>query len=135
MAITSKTLYNALCFNKQVKAIEDRIKCLRLLKSSWNITGGASYSQYRRYSTVEEIVLQIDNEERMLLDVIRKYGKNYSLVEKAILKLEGPEGLIMTLRYINALSWKEISRRTNYSLSHIYRLHNSGIKKMRVNES
>lgn len=135
MAITSKTLYNALCFNEQVKAIEDRIKCLRLLKSSWNITGGASYSQYRRYSTVEEIVLEIDKEEALLLEFIRKYGRQYREVVKAILKLDNPEALIMTLRYIEGLSWKEIARRTNYSLAHVYRLHNSALKNMRVNES
>lgn len=133
--VTMRELSEARYVNERIKAIEDRIKELQELKATWNISGTATYSTYKRSSIVEEVVIELDKQEQDLINEIRNHGKTLSKVEKAISNIPGPEGLILTLRYINSLSWKEIARRTNYSMSHVYRLHTLGLKKMRVNES
>ena len=133
--VTMRELSEARYFNERIKAIEDRIKELQGLKATWSISGTATYSTYKRSSAVEEVVIELDKQEQDLINEIRKHGKTLSKVEKAVSDIPGPEGLILTLRYINSLSWKEIARRTNYSMSHVYRLHTLGLEKMRVNES
>lgn len=133
--VTMKELSEARYLNERIKAIEDRIKELQGIKATWSISGTATYSTYKRFSAVEEIVIELDNQEKDLINEIRKHGRALRKVEKAISDIPGPEGLVLTLRYINSLSWKEIARRTNYSMSHVYRLHSLGLEKMRVNES
>jgi len=42
---------------------------------------------------------------------------------------------VLTMRYIFGKKWVDIARRLNYSVSHIYRIHDRALEKMRVNES
>ena len=39
---------------------------------------------------------------------------------------------VLRLRYINGMTYEQISSRTNYSLVHIYRLHNSALDAVTV---
>lgn len=56
--------------------------------------------------------------------------------ERLIASVSDPVGWeVLTMRYIFGKRWEEIARRLNYSVSHIYRIHDRALEKMRVNES
>ena len=42
--------------------------------------------------------------------------------------------LVLELRYVNYLSWQEISKRTGFSRRHVLRINEMGLKKLEVME-
>lgn len=66
----------------------------------------------------EELVTARKNAERLIASVSDPVGRE-----------------VLTLRYIFGKRWVDIARRLNYSVSHIYRIHDRALEKMRVNES
>lgn len=124
-------------FHKSILKKRKQIEELRLLAES---TGAIRYDKDRvvtslpQASGYEDKVIQIVDMEHKLLEDIAQLTEMYITGEKIICSLADPtDRLILRMRYIDNMKWKEIASELNYSVDHIYYRHRHALKKIKIN--
>lgn len=75
-------------------------------------------------SRLENHVAEIVDLETLIKRELREYTKLRNRIKKAIkLQEDEDERLLLTLRYIENMTWEEIAEEMNCSTRHVYRLH------------
>lgn len=111
--------------DKFIQSNVRELERLRLLSVSM---GGSNFSERITggivESRLERQVAEIIDLEDDIKKEIRKYTRLRAKVNKAIeLQEDENERLLLKLRYIEGMTWEEISEKMNLSTRHVYRLH------------
>ncbi len=80
----------------------------------------------------------LESEECLNAEICKLIAKRVE-IEKAVAAVpDSVQREVLTRKYLMSQEWEDISRKMNYSIQHIYRLHAIALRnfqKMRVNES
>lgn len=119
--------------DKFIQSNVRELERLRLLSTS--IGGGELKEKVQGGKTdnrIERQVVEIVDLENTIKKEIRDYTRLRTKVKKAInSQKDETERLLLTLRYIENLTWEEISEKMNCSTRHIYRLHKIALQNFK----
>ena len=109
------------------------LKRLRLLSTSFGIGEFKEKVQGGKIENrLENQVIEIVDLENRIKKEIRRYTKLRETIKKAInSQKDADERLLLTLRYIENMTWEEISEKMNCSTRHVYRLHKIALRNFR----
>ena len=121
--------------DKFIQSGARELEKLRMLLTS---IGGSSFEE--RFKAEGYVENHLENHIAELVDLendikreLGKYTRLRRKVKKAIgLQKDDNERLLLTLRYIENMTWEEISEKMNCSTRHVYRLHKIALKNFRL---
>jgi len=128
-------LYDIRAQQVRVSLLRERIKALqsdieRITQVPRNMPGGAGAGHDALSGKVAKLV-----------DLKAQLADRVAALELAALETESLlEGLpeqqraIVWLRYVEGLSWRQVARRTRYSMQHCFRIHEAALKKINPDE-
>lgn len=115
------------------KMVMSKIRQLEEL-ASFPLLSSLDYSKDKVQSshirTLDDDVVKLLDLQMELKRSIGRYCDLRTTASKIIEQINEPERLILELRYCECLSYEEIAAQETYSLQHVYRLHNRGMKKV-----
>lgn len=85
-----------------------------------------------RHDQMAEYVSKIDELEHKYMDTLLNYKERYLRFIEAISALPQGEAQIIIMKYQKGYNWKRIIRETNYSESHVYRLHREALEHLGI---
>ena len=99
--------------------------------------GGSNFEERtkggERKNKLQDCVIKIVDLEREIEQQVSEYVEYKRKLIKAIdLHKDEKERLLLRLRYIEYLTWEEISDKMNYSARQIYRLHKQALKNFEM---
>ena len=113
--------------------INSKLRQIENLRASRFSIGSMSFkpdkvqkSDFRNHQE-ELIVKLIDLEDDITKDIDRLVDMK-TLAKISIDKLNGPYRLVMSMRYLECMKWKEIAYRLNYSVQAVYKIHGQALK-------
>lgn len=120
---------------KRIRSIDDRIESklrqLEELKSDKYSVKGIDYSKDRiqgdkaqgddKLISIMELEREINADIDALIDLKRR-------CLKSIRKVQGAEGVILEMRYVENMTFEEISYRLDKSIQHVYRIHGHALQ-------
>lgn len=122
------------CLNETIKSNMRDLENLRRLSES---IGGSNFEERtkggERKNKLQDCVIKIVDLEREIEQQVSEYVAYKRKLIKAIdLHKDEKERLLLRLRYIEYLTWEEISDKMNYSARQIYRLHKQALKNFEM---
>lgn len=118
----------------RIQSRQEELKELRMLRESITVPLQQDKIQSSKQGNrTEELTAQIIDIEQSLRKDIAEF-----LIERAraihlIESLDDPEQVeVLTLRYIQRLSWPDIQLQTHFSRSKVFKLHREGLKGLSV---
>lgn len=111
-----------------IESLMERIA--RLRSSAQRVTRQLSHTpRYtRERDQLADYAAKLDELERELAQEVIILEESIRTAEDDISQLNDAQRIIMRLRYIDGLEWKQIAKRTMYSEQHLYYLHKSALK-------
>lgn len=85
-------------------------------------------------STENAILRVLELEERLNKEIGGLVEKRQEIEQAVNAVPDGIQRELLTRRYLLYQKWEVVAEEMNYSLQHIFRLHNLALKMMRVNE-
>ena len=85
-------------------------------------------------STENAILRALELEERLNKEIGRLVEKRQEIEQAVNAVPDGIQRELLTRRYLLYQKWEVVAEEMNYSLQHIFRLHNLALKMLRVNE-
>lgn len=80
---------------------------------------------------VEGKAIKIVELEEMIRNELDRYYEEYGEFKRLFKTLSREEELIMNLRYLEGLDWKDVSSISHYSVDNCYRLRRSAMEKLK----
>lgn len=115
--------------------IDSKLRQLEGLKNTRGSIKGLDYSKDRiqceRVNSLEETVMKIIETENKINKDIDKLVDMKDNARKEINKIDGVEGMVLEMRYLECMRWEEIAYRLNYSIQHIYRIHGQALMEIK----
>ena len=115
---------------KRIQAVERHLQALRMSAENLvPIIDGLPHAKEAK-SRVEKIALMIVASEREIETFREEIIQTKSaLADKILCEVEEPTlQVLLVLRYVECLSFKDVARRMKSSLRHVYRLHEKFFK-------
>lgn len=132
--MTKEQLQNARAIYLLICTYVNELNELRLIAYSTPI---ASYKEAigsapgTNQSKTENFVLRITEYEEKIKETMQKYVEEKEKIASAIDSLQDlTERAILRMRYINGLTFKEISQNINYTRSRTYEIHDEALRKI-----
>lgn len=113
--------------------INSKLRQIENLRASRFSIGSMSFKPDKVQKTdfrnhQEELIVKlIDLEDDITKDIDRLVDMK-TLAKISIDKLNGPYRLVMSMRYLECMKWKEIAYRLNYSVQAVYKIHGQALK-------
>lgn len=113
--------------------INSKLRQIENLRASRFSIGSMSFKPDKVQKTdfrnhQEELIVKlIDLEDDITKDIDRLVDMK-TLAKISIDKLNGPYRLVMSMRYLDCMKWKEIAYRLNYSVQAVYKIHGQALK-------
>ena len=113
--------------------INSKLRQIENLRASRFSIGSISFKPDKVQKTdfrnhQEELIVKlIDLEDDITKDIDRLVDMK-TLAKISIDKLNGPYRLVMSMRYLECMKWKEIAYRLNYSVQAVYKIHGQALK-------
>ena len=113
--------------------INSKLRQIENLRASRFSIGSMSFKPDKVQKTdfrnhQEELIVKlIDLEDDITKDIDRLVDMK-TLAKLSIDKLNGPYRLVMSMRYLECMKWKEIAYRLNYSVQAVYKIHGQALK-------
>ena len=130
--IDKEQLSELLFVNRQIDSKMRQIKRLNEVMEDVGLISKYEHErvQHSRGNPEELRIKMIDLKEKLRTEVVelivaREKAKNL------FKRLNKKECLIMEMRYVEALPFKEIAERTNYTEVAIFKIHQSAVKKLK----
>ncbi len=127
---------------KDIRSYQDRISSLQerivRLRSAMEITARQLTDMPHGNNVRDRLaddMAKLDELERQLVEETISLETAVADAEKAISKLPDAEQKIMRLRYVDGFGWRKVSKTSNYSVQHCFRLHSMALRKLREDES
>lgn len=113
--------------------INSKLRQIENLRASRFSIGSMSFKPDKVQKTdfrnhQEELIVKLfDLEDEIKKDIDRLVDMK-TVARISIDKLNGPYRLVMSMRYLECMKWKEIAYRLNYSLQAVYKIHGQALK-------
>lgn len=113
--------------------INSKLRQIENLRASRFSIGSMSFKPDKVQKTdfrnhQEELIVKlIDLEDDITKDIDRLVDMK-TIAKISIDKLNGPYRLVMSMRYLECMKWKEIAYRLNYSVQAVYKIHGQALK-------
>lgn len=115
--------------------IQSKIRQLECLKQTMTSLGAIDYSKDRVQtgvtSSVENTVIRVVSLEEDINKDIKRLMAEKQQARKAINKIDGVEGVILEMRYLENMKWEEIAYRLNYTTRAVYKIHGRALEKIK----
>lgn len=113
--------------------INSKLRQIENLRASRFSIGSMSFKQDKVQKTdfrnhQEELIVKLIDLEDDITKDIDKLVDMKTLAKMSIDKLNGPYRLVMSMRYLECMKWKEIAYRLNYSVQAVYKIHGQALK-------
>ena len=122
----------------KVESLKEELHCLELLADG---TQGINYDEPRVQkspSLKAPFVKYIDKifaKQQQIDEKVEELVKLREEIENVIASVDNPLiEIVLTYRYLNFFSWKEIANKLNYAISYIYELHRDGLWKISLKD-
>lgn len=123
-------LRNAGKMGRRIRSLRERIDILNSAKEyGERIQHNGAGSNYPT-DRMADIVARIDELTREMISLTLDRDIEIVLAEEAISHLSESEQKIAEARYVDGLTWSEVSKKTRYSVSHCRNANMSIIKKV-----
>ncbi|MGL5972565.1 MAG: DUF1492 domain-containing protein [Oscillospiraceae bacterium] len=110
--------------NKSIQNKIEKIEKLQSMSTCINSYIGNNYKSKEYKDKISNIVSEIIDLKEELYEDIDSLIKTENLIKQKIDEVEDNQcKLLLTLRYLNYKSWREIKKEMNYSEPHMFRLH------------
>lgn len=118
------------------RLINSKLRLLDSLKSNRVCVGSMHPKRERvqesKYNRQEELIIKIlDLEDEIKQDIEELIARKFK-IKSAIDKLHGTQKLVMSMRYLECMSWDEISEKLNYSSRATFKIHTDALAKLRI---
>lgn len=115
--------------------IESNLRQLDNLYESRGDIGGSWSDGDRVVSSstshkVENKAIKIVELEETITKELNTYYEEYNAVKELFSKLPSEEKLIMNLRYLEGLDWKDVAEISNYSVDNCFRLRRKALNRI-----
>ena len=115
--------------------IESNLRQLDNLYESRGDIGGSWSDGDRVVSSstshkVENKAIKIVELEETIKNELNAYYEEYNSVKELFSKLPSEEKLIMNLRYLEGLDWKDVAEISNYSIDNCFRLRRKALDRI-----
>lgn len=113
--------------------INSKLRQIENLRASRFSIGSMSFKPDKVQKTdfrnhQEELIVKLIDLEGDITKDIDRLVDMKTLARISIDKLNGPYRLVMSMRYLECMKWKEIAYRLNYSLQAVYKIHGQALK-------
>lgn len=113
--------------------INSKLRQIENLRASRFSIGSMSFKPDKVQKTdfrnhQEELIVKLIDLESDITKDIDKLVDMKTLAKISIDKLNGPYRLVMSMRYLECMKWKEIAYRLNYSVQAVYKIHGQALK-------
>lgn len=89
--------------------------------------------QTSKTNRMEDTLIRLFDMQEELQNRIDELVSLKASVIKEISKLDGKYYLVMSLRYLECLSWEWVARRMGHSIQHVHRLHGQALNILKEN--
>lgn len=123
--------------DREIQIKVDRLAYLRARSTkatpSWT---GMPRAKSTSASQMEDLVIKIVQlENEVNADIDRLYARRQR-IEADLEQMENPVyRILLEYRYINCLTWEEMTEQMHYSYQHLHRLHNAALKEFEPKKS
>lgn len=111
--------------------IDSYVRQLQELEGYATSIAAIDYSKDRVQTSprnkIEETMIKIYDLELILNDYINELVSMKIRAVKVISQLDGKYNEIMSLRYLECLSWDEVIKRAHYTEQHVHRIHGEAL--------
>lgn len=116
------------------KRIDSKLRQLETLKDMRESISAIDYSkdnvQCSPVNQLENSVIKIiELEDEINIDIDKLVDKKNE-ARQLINKVEGIEGTVLEMRYLECMQWEEIAYRLRYDIRWVHRLHGRGLEDM-----
>ena len=128
--MTAQTINKARELSKRIRELERQIAALCLSRDNIvPVLDGMPHATDIK-SKVENLALRIVENQRVLENLRVEFEAEKARVASVIMsELDDPTAQsLLLLRYVSCLSFREIARRMQYGLRHVYKLHDRLVK-------
>lgn len=113
--------------------INSKLRQIENLRASRFSIGSMSFKPDKVQKTdfrnhQEELIVKLIDLENDITKDIDRLVDMKTLAKISIDKLNGPYRLVMSMRYLECMKWKEIAYRLNYSVQAVYKIHGQALK-------
>lgn len=119
----------------RVDSLEERITRLRssmeIGTKQLSLTPGKNEVRDK----LSDDMAKLDGLQRQLLNELSMLESERIIAEDEIKHLPAREQMVMRMRYIEGLPWRQVARRCHYSEQHCFRIHKAAVSRIRANES
>ena len=130
--MTKEELKNIIDMDKR---IDSKIRQLERLKDMRGSISAIDYSkdnvQCSPTNHLENSVIKIIELEDEINKDIDKLVDKKNEARILINSLEGIEGTVLEMRYLECMKWEEVAYRLNYSMMQIHRFHGQGLNSLK----
>lgn len=128
-------------FLSQARGMKVRIEALEERRARYRDLATRRTAHYhsepgggtRRVSSVEEYALKIVDLDAELAARIEQYVDTLRKIEAVIDAVDDQRCRdLLKFRYLNGWSWNKVARRMDYSVDHVWHLHDRALKMVRV---
>ena len=120
------------------KFIQSNVRELEKLRMLSTSIGGSDFKE--RFKNEGYVENRLENQIAEIVDLendirkeLNKYTRLRKLLRKAIgLQKDKNERLLLTLRYIENMTWEEISEKMDCSVRWVYKLHKIALKNFKL---
>ncbi len=126
--MTKEELWDLITLNNRINS---KLKQLENLKYLREASGSLDYSKDRVQSypinRIEKLTIKILDLENEINKDIDELVDMKARARECFQLLEGKYNLIMELRYMECLEWREVARRSYYSEKHVHKIHGQAL--------
>lgn len=115
--ITLEELMDCRQLQMQMELLEEKRMEWKMRAEYRAYRPGSTHSDNYRKSNVERCMAEVERTEEALRELVMKYAATIRRVEQAIHTLPPKQALIMQLRCISGLTWRDVSSKANYEES------------------
>lgn len=130
--MTKDELRDLITLNNRINTKLQQLENLKYLRQA---TGSMDYSKDRVQSNpsnrLETLTIKIIDLQKEINADVDELIDMRERARKCFKKLDGKYNLILELRYMECLPWREVARRSYYSEKHVHKIHGQALLLLR----
>ena len=134
--MTEQELTSVRDLRKKIRDLEKKIHALRLnVENITPVIDGLPHSTEAK-SRVEKLAVSIVAAERELAELREQMPQAQAHLAELITRevAEPVAQTLLVLRYVACCSFREVARRMNFDISHVFKLHRRALKKVNAGQ-
>ena len=112
------------CKKIVLEELRESLSGLKALRTQEKVQGGL-------VTTDDVLISKLDRIERLEKEVSRLYELQFDIEDIISRIKDNREREVLSYRYITDMTWEQIAEETNYSITHVRRIHNKAISRLK----